>query len=114
VGTETREGTPGKATAWVLYVFQLLLEALLFLFSAFSVMATDPCGTGVDEPRICSGYYFATAFYGYWAVLLVAAVAVPVMIARAGRRGRRPWVWPVAAMVGLLVATVVYVAVLSQ
>jgi hypothetical protein len=114
VSTEAGEGTGDKVAAWVLYGLQLAFEFLLLLLSAFSVMATDPCGTGVDEPRVCDGYYFAAAFYGYWLALVVAGIATPVMILVAGRRGRRRWPWPLAAIVTLLVLTVVYFVVIAQ
>lgn len=108
--TDRDEGTADKIAAWILYALQLLFEFLL-LFSAFSVMATDPCGTGVDEPRVCEGYYFAAAFYGFWLVLLVAAITVPVLIIRARRRR---WLRPVVGLVVLAVAAVVYVALVAQ
>jgi uncharacterized membrane protein len=109
--TDRDEGTGDKIAAWILYALQLLFEFLLLLFSAFSVMATDPCGTGVDEPRVCEGYYFATAFYGFWLVLLVTAIAVPVLIIRARRRR---WLRPVLGIVVLTVAAVVYIALVAQ
>ena len=112
--TDQDEGTADKVAAWILYALQLAIEGVLFLFSLFSVMATDPCGTGVDEPRICSGYYFTAAFYGYWLVLLVTALAVPLLIQSAGRHGKLRWLRPVAAIVVLAIATVVYIALLSQ
>ena len=112
--TDRDESTADKVAAWVLYAVQLVIEGVLFLFSAFSVMATDPCGTGVDEPRICSGYYFTVAFYGYWLALLVAALAVPLLIQSAGRRGKLRWFRPVMAIVALAIATVVYIVLLSQ
>lgn len=111
---DSGEGTGDRVAAWLLYVLQLGLELLLTLVAAFSVMATDPCGTGVDEPRVCSGYYFAWAWYGYWLGLIVAAIAVPVMILIAGRRGRRRWPWPLAGIGTLLVLTVVYFVVIAQ
>ena len=114
MSTETGEGTGDKIAAWVLYGLQLAFEFLLLLLSAFSVMATDPCGTGVDEPRVCDGYYFATAFYGFWLALLIAAIAVPVLIVSAGRRGKRRWTRPVVGIVILAILTVVYIGLVSQ
>jgi hypothetical protein len=111
---EPTRRTGDVVAAWLLYALQLGLELMLTLVAALSVMATDPCGTGVDEPRVCSGYYFATAFYGYGLLLLVAAVAVPMMILVAGHRGRRRWLWPLGAIGTLLVLTVVYFVILSQ
>jgi hypothetical protein len=111
---EPAHDTGDTVAAWLLYALQLGLELLLLLLSAFSVMATDPCGTGADEPRVCSGSYFAAAFYGYWLVLIVAAIAVPAMIVLAGRRGRRRWPRPLGGIATLLVLTVVYFVVVSQ
>ena len=114
MSTDEREGTGDKVAAWLLYLVQLVFELLLFILLVASVMAGDACGTGVLEPRICSGMYFATIFYGFAFVLLVAAIAVPVLILRAGRRGDLRWLRPVLAMVVLVVFTVVYIVLLTQ
>jgi hypothetical protein len=110
----TTRHTGDIVAAWLLYALQLGLELMLVVLSALSVMATDPCGTGVDEPRVCDGDYFATAFFGYWSVLILAAIAVPILILIAGRRERRRWPWPLAAIGILLVLTVGYFVVISQ
>ena len=114
MSTERGKETGDKIAAWVLYALQLAFELLLFLLSVFSVMATDPCGTGVDEPKVCNGYYFAAAFYGFWLVLLVAALAMPLLIVSAGRRGKLRWTRPVLGIVVLAILTVAYVALVSQ
>ena len=100
--TDASAGTGDKVAAWLLYGLQ------------FSVMATDPCGTGVDEPRVCEGFYFGSIFYGFLLLLLVTAIAVPVLIVTAGRQGRRRWAQPALAILLLAVATVVYFVLLSQ
>lgn len=104
------DGTGDKIVAWLLYVLQLVYQLVLFIFLIFSVMAGDACGTGVAEPRICTGVYFAVIFYGFAAVLLVAAVAVPVLILRARRRR---WLRPLLGMVALTVAAVVYIGLVT-
>jgi hypothetical protein len=112
VSIDTGEGTGDKVAAWLLYLLQLGYELMLFILLVFSVMAGDSCGTGIpDEPRVCSGTYFATIFYGFAIVLLIGAVAVPVLIVRANRRR---WLRPILGMVALTVAAVVYVALVSQ
>jgi len=113
VGNDTSEGTGDKVAAWLLYLLQLGYELVLFFVLIFSVMAGDSCGTGaggVAEPRVCSGVYFATIFYGFGFVLLIGAVAVPVLIVRASRRR---WLRPVLAMVVLTIALVAYVGLVS-
>jgi hypothetical protein len=106
------EGTGDKVAAWLLYLVQLFYELLLFILLVFSVMAGDSCGTGIpDEPRVCSGTYFATIFYGFAFVLLVGAIAVPVLIVRARRRR---WLRPVGGLVVLTILTVVYVGLVSR
>lgn len=100
--------------AWLLYVLQLGGEALLAPLWLMSVMAGDSCGSVIDEPRVCDGNYFVTWFFGYAGVLLVAAVATPIAIVIAGRRGRWRWPWPVVAIALLVAATVVYVYALSR
>ncbi len=114
MSTDTGEGTGDKIAAWLLYVLQLAWELVLFIFLIFSVLAGDACGTGaggVAEPRICSGAYFATIFYGFGFVLLIAAIAVPVLIVRASRRR---WLRPVLGILVLTIAAVVYIGLVSQ
>jgi len=111
MSTDEREGTGDKIAAWLLYVLQLVWELALFILLVASVMAGDACGTGIAEPRVCSGTYFATIFYGFATVLLIGAVAVPVLIIRASRRR---WLRPVLGIVVLTIAAVVYVALVSQ
>ena len=111
-GTDRR--TADTIVAWILYVLQLALEGLLLIFSMMSVMAGDSCGTGVDEPRICSGYYFTWILGGYWAALLAVAIAVPVMIIVSISRDRRRWPWPFSGILGLVLLTVGYVALMLQ
>lgn len=106
------EGTADKIAAWLLYLLQLVYELALFILLVASVMAGDSCGTGgIAEPRVCSGVYFATIFYGFAFVLLIGAVATPVLIVRASRRR---WLRPVLGMVVLTIFAVVYVGLVSQ
>ena len=114
MGNDEGEGTGDKVAAWLLYLLQLVWELALFILLIASVMAGDSCGTGaggIAEPRVCSGAYFATIFYGFAFVLLIGAVAVPVMIIRASRRR---WLRPVLGMVVLTIAAVIYVGLASQ
>ncbi len=111
MSTDSGDGTGDKVAAWLLYLLQLVYELALFILLIFSVMAGDSCGTGVAEPRVCSGTYFATIFYGFGFVLLIGAIAVPVLIVRASRRR---WLRPILGMVVLTVAAVVYVGLVSQ
>jgi hypothetical protein len=55
--------------------------------------------------------YFATIFYSFGFVLLIAAIAVPVLIVRASRRR---WLRPILGMVALSVAAVIYVILVTQ
>ncbi len=115
MSTNTDRDTGDKVVAWLLYFLQLALELFLFIFLIFSVMAGDSCGSGVTPaPRVCDGAYFATIFYGFGFVLLIAAIAVPVMIVRAGRSGRRRWLQPVYGMTLLVLASVAYMILLVQ
>ena len=114
MNTDTSEGTGDKVAAWLLYLLQLVYELMLFILLVASVMAGDSCGTGaggIAEPRVCSGAYFATIFYGFAFVLLIGAIATPVLIVRASQRR---WLRPVLAAVVLTIAAVVYVGLVSQ
>jgi hypothetical protein len=111
---DSEHGTGDTISAWLLYVIQLAIEAVLFMFAVFSVMMSDGCGTGVDELRICSGQYFTVIFYSYLLVLLAAAIAVPVMIVSAGRRGKLRSLRPTGGIIVLVVVTVVYIGLVSQ
>ena len=115
MSTNTDRDTGDKVIAWLLYMLQLALELFLFIFLIFSVMAGDSCGSGVTPaPRVCDGAYFATIFYGFGFVLLIAAIAVPIMIVRAGRRGGRRWLQPVFGMLFLPIGAVAYMTLLVQ
>ena len=109
---ESGPGTGDTIAAWLLYVLQLVYEMVLFIVMIFSVMAGDSCGTGggVAEPRVCSGWYFAAIFYGFGFVLLIAAIAVPVLIVRANRHR---WLRPVLGMVVLTISAVAYVGLVT-
>ena len=112
MSTDADRDTGDKVVAWLLYVLQLALELFLFIFLIFSVMAGDSCGSGVTPaPRVCDGAYFATIFYGFGFVLLIAAIAVPVLIVRASRRR---WLRPILGMVALSVCAVIYVILVTQ
>jgi len=114
VGNDADEGTGDKVAAWLLYVLQLVWEMALFILLVASVMAGDSCGTGaggIAEPRVCSGWYFAVIFYGFGFVLLIAAIAVPVLIIRASRRR---WLRPVLGIVLLTITAVIYVGLATQ
>lgn len=107
--TQTRASrTADIVVAWLLYALQLAGEALLVLFWLTSVMMTDSCGSVPDGLRVCDGDYFATWFFAYAAVLLLAAVATPIALIIAGRRGGRRWPWPVLAMILLALASAGY------
>lgn len=115
MSTDRGEGTGDKIAAWLLYVLQLAYELFLFIFLIFSVMAGDSCGSGVEPaPRVCSGAYFATIFYGFAFVLLIATIAVPVMIVIAGRRGWYRWLQPVFGIAFLTIGLVAYFALLIR
>lgn len=108
-------GTGDVVAAWLLYALQLAVELFLLVFLVFSVMAGDSCGSGVQPaPRVCEGDYFATIFFAFGFLLLVMAVAVPVMIVVAGRRGWYRWLQPLLGMVILLAGGVLYAFLLSR
>lgn len=106
--------TADIVVAWVLYALQLAGEAFLTLFWLFSVMMTDSCGAVPEEARVCDGDYFATWFFTYAAVLVLAALATPIAIIVAGRRGARRWPWPLLTMVVLAAASAGYVFLFTR
>ena len=103
-----------RAWAWALYAIQLLGELVLAPFWLMSVMMIDSCGSVADEPRVCNSAYFASGFFGFAAILAVAAVAVPIAIVIAGHRGHHRWVWPAGAIVALMAATVGYLWLMTR
>lgn len=106
--------TADTVVAWVLYALQLAGQAFLGMFWVMSVMMTDSCGSVIDEPRVCAGEYFATWFFAYAAVLVLAVLATPIAIIVAGRKGRRRWPWPALTILLLVGATAGYIYVFTR
>ena len=106
--------TADVVAAWLLYAAQVAGEAFLGVFWLMSVMMTDSCGAVPDELRICDSDYFATWFFAYAAVLVVAVIATPLAIIIAGRKGRLRWPWPALTIVLLAAATAGYVFVFTR
>jgi len=96
-------GTADVVVAWLLYAAQIAGQAFLGIFWLMSVMMTDSCGSVIDEPKVCDGDYFATWFFAYAVVLVIAVIATPIAIVVAGRRDKPRWPWPIL-MIALLVA----------
>lgn len=112
---EPAHGTGDIVAAWILYALQLAVELFGLVFLVFSVMAGDSCGSGVEPSlRVCDGDYFATIFFGFGFFLVLMAIAVPVMIVIAGRRGWYRWIQPVLGIVILIIGGIVYGVLLSQ
>lgn len=106
--------TADIVVAWALYGLQLAGEAVLALFWMMSVMMTDSCGSVDDEPKVCDSAYFATWFFAYAAVLVIAALATPIAILLAGRNGRWRWPWPTLAILLLAAASAGYVFLFTR
>lgn len=106
--------TADIVVAWVLYALQLAGELVLVPFWFMSVMMTDSCGAVPEAARVCDGAYFATWFFAYAAVLVLAALATPIAIIVAGRRGAPRWPWPLLTMVALAAASAGYVFLFTR
>ena len=116
--TVSRDATGSRtadiAVAWILYALQLAGEALLVMVWLTSVMMIDGCGSATTEAAVCNMAYFATWWFAYAAVLVIAAVATPIAIIVAGRRHTRRWPWPALVMVLLAVTTAGYVFLFTR
>ncbi|HKY58933.1 MAG TPA: hypothetical protein VJL80_12910 [Aeromicrobium sp.] len=106
--------TADIVVAWVLYAVQLAGEAVLALVWLTSVMMTDSCGTGTDDPAVCNAAYFMTWWFAYAALLVVAVLATPIAILVAGHKGRRRWPWPALTIALLAAATAGYVFLFTR
>lgn len=98
----------------MLYVPQLLLDLVLGVLGIFSVFATDSCGSVDPEPAVCNGDYFSTVLFCFWFALFALIVAVPIMIVVSGRRGGRPWMWPLIGGFLSIVLVVVFFSLMSR
>ena len=107
----TRSGT---AAAWVLYVLQRLLSAVLALLAITSVFMTDSCGSVSDEPAVCDTDYFGAVLFGYWIALAVLLVLVPIAIVRASRRGRSAWLRALGGIAVTVALTVGFVMLMVR
>lgn len=103
-----------QVVAWSLYAIQLLSEVLLALFALTSVFMTDSCGSVEDEPAVCDSGYFATVLLGYWAILALAAVAVPIVLVVCTRKERLLWPWALGSLVLLGGLTVAFVMLMTR
>jgi hypothetical protein len=106
--------TADTVIAWVLYALQLAGQLFLGMFWLMSVMAGDSCGSVPNDLKVCDGTYFVTWFFAYAGVLVFAAIATPIAIVVAGRRGSLRWPWPVVAIVALIAASAGYLFALSR
>lgn len=106
--------TADVVVAWLLYAMQLAGQAFLSVFWLMSVMMTDSCGSVIDEPKVCDGNYFATWFFAYAAVLVIAVLATPIAIIVAGRMGRLRWPWPALTILLLAAATAGYIFLFTR
>jgi hypothetical protein len=100
--------TADAVAAWLLYAAQVAGQAFLGVFWLMSVMMTDSCGAVTDGPRVCDSDYFATWFFAYAVVLVIAVLATPIAIIVAGRRGKPRWPWPILMIVLLAAASAGY------
>jgi hypothetical protein len=100
--------TGDVVVAWLLYAAQVAGQSFLGVFWLMSVMMTDSCGSVIDEPKVCDGDYFATWFFAYAVVLVIAVIATPIAIIVAGRRGKPRWPWPILMIVLLVAASAGY------
>ncbi len=100
--------------AWVLYVVQLIGQAVLAMLWLTSVMMTDSCGSVADAAAVCDAGYFVTWWFAYAAILALAVLFTPIAIIVAGRRNARRWPWPVLAIVLLAAATAGFVFLFTR
>jgi hypothetical protein len=95
-------------------VVLLLVEAGLALASVMSVMVTDGCGSGTDVAAVCNTTYFGATLFGYWTILGVTALTVPITLVMAAGRRERTWPWPLAGAVVVAASSVGFVGLLSR
>ncbi|RYJ02000.1 MAG: hypothetical protein EON52_20420 [Actinomycetales bacterium] len=100
--------------SWSLYVVQLLASAVLALLAVTSVFMTDSCGSVDDEPRVCDMGYFGSTLVGYWVLLVVLVVVVPLVIVRTTHRDRASWPWALLGLAALAAVTVLFVFLMTR
>lgn len=109
--TPARSGT---ALAWIVYAFHFLVSGVLALFAITSVFMTDSCGSVADEPAVCNSSYFGAVLIGYWVALAALLVAVPILIVRAGARGRSAGLRASTGLALAVVLTVVFISLMVR
>lgn len=100
--------------AWSLYAVQLLGEAFLAFFALMSVMMTGSCGIPSQDAAICNVGYFGAVLFGYWGVLVVAAIAMPIVLIVRSHRRRLLWPWALGSLLLLVALTVVFVFLMTR
>ncbi|RYJ00183.1 MAG: hypothetical protein EON52_24220 [Actinomycetales bacterium] len=111
---EHRPRPVDRTVSWSLYVVQLLASVLLGLLAVTSIFMTDSCGSVDDEPAVCNIGYFGSTLFGYWFVLVVLAVVVPLAVVRTTHSGRASWPWALLGLAATAAATVLFVVLMTR
>lgn len=91
--------SPADRTATVVAaVLAVLAAGASVMISPFFVMTTDGCG-----PDNCHMAALSWAYVVTWGGVALAVLVAVVGIVRAARRGTTMWIWPVVALVLVVV-----------
>jgi len=102
--------------SWILYVLEIFGALVLAVMSIFSVFATDSCGSTASDtvPAVCDGDYFGNVLIGYWISLIALLVLTLIALIVATATKRLLWPWAVGSCVLMIVATIVFLVLMSR
>ena len=100
--------------SWILYVVQVLVTLLVGFISIFAVFATDSCGTGATDAKVCDSDYFASVLVGYWIALVALLVCTLIALIVATAARRLLWPWAVGGLIVTGAATVAFLVLMSR
>ena len=100
--------------SWILYALHLCGVALLSFFALIGVMMTDSCGGVAGDAAVCNVGYLGAVLFGYWGMLALSVVTIPIAIIVKTRKGRRSWTWVLTAMLTVAALTVLFVMLMTR
>ena len=100
--------------SWVLYAIHVAASGVVVLISLFSIFLTDSCGSTDNDASVCDTDYFGSVLVGFWITVAALAIMVPIALIVAGVRRKPSWPWAVGGFGILVLATILFFALVTR